>query len=75
LLTDYWDGLEQFFTPDQEILVARDTHAVLTAMDRSDAELDRMARAARDRVLTEHTATQRADELVALLAGALTTGV
>jgi spore maturation protein CgeB len=75
IVTDVWLGLEQFFTPGQEILGAADGDAVVAAMQASDAELGRIARAARDRVLTEHTAARRADELVTRLEGALTSRV
>jgi spore maturation protein CgeB len=75
LLTDGWAGLEQFFAPGHEILVATEPEAVVAAMAASDAELSRMARAARDRVLAEHTAARRAGELVMLLESALTSRV
>jgi hypothetical protein len=39
----------------------------MAALDRSDAELSRIGAAARERVLTEHTAARRAMELEMLL--------
>ncbi len=65
ILTDRWDGLEQFFTPGEEILVARDTAEALAALDTSDAELAALARRARERTLAEHTAQRRARQMVA----------
>jgi spore maturation protein CgeB len=75
LLTDHWEGLEQFFVPGREILVATDAEAVVSAMAIGDAELGRLRRAARDRVLAEHTADHRAEELVTMLESALTSRV
>ena len=65
ILTDDWDGLSQFFTPGEEILVAHDTDQALAALDLPDATLLAIARRARDRTLAEHTAQQRAREMVA----------
>ena len=60
ILSDHWEGIEQFFTPGVEILVARDGADALAALDRSDEELARIGRAARERALGEHTADHRA---------------
>ena len=67
MLSDWWQGLEAFFTPGQEILVARDTEDALAALDLDDAELARIARRARERTLAEHGAAQRAAELEAAI--------
>jgi spore maturation protein CgeB len=67
VLTDDWEGLETFFRPGEELLVARTTEDVLEALSRSPEELARIGRAAQERALTEHTATRRAEQLVALL--------
>jgi spore maturation protein CgeB len=67
LLTDAWEGLDAFLTPGREILVARSTADTTAALDRSDAELHRMARDARERTLAEHSSARRADELVAAI--------
>ena len=66
LLSDVWEGLDSFFTPDEEILLARSSDDVLAALDRSPEELARMASRARERVLAEHTAAHRARQLEAL---------
>lgn len=60
LLSDPWPGLEMFFEPGREILVARTTEEAVRALERSDAELARMASAARERTLAENTSEQRA---------------
>jgi spore maturation protein CgeB len=67
IVTDVWPGLADFFTPENEILPAGSADDVLSALDRDDAELARIGRAARDRTLTEHTSARRAAELVAAL--------
>lgn len=67
VLSDWWEGLDGFFVPGRELLVARTTADVVAHLSLSDAELARIARAARERTLAEHTADHRAAELVALL--------
>lgn len=67
VLSDTWDGLDKFFTPGSEILVADETKDALAAIGLSDAELARIGRAARDRVLAEHTSERRAEQLIGLL--------
>jgi spore maturation protein CgeB len=67
ILSDGWDGLDQFFTPGTEILVARTTEDVLSALAMSREELAKIGQAARDRALAAHTAERRADELEAVL--------
>jgi spore maturation protein CgeB len=63
ILTDTWDGLDSFFTPDEEILITRSAADTLAALERSGDELTRLAAAARERTLSEHTADRRALEL------------
>ena len=65
ILTDAWEGLDAFFTPGEEILVAHDTEGAMAAMDLPDATLAAMARRARERTLAEHTAARRARQMVA----------
>lgn len=71
LLSDAWEGLETFLTPGHEILVARTTEEAMEAISLPAEELRRVAAAARERVLDEHTADRRARELVALLEAAV----
>lgn len=71
VLTDSWDGLEDFFKPGSEVLIVRNADDVLAALDKSDAELKTIARAARERVLAQHTSSHRTEELLALLSGAM----
>jgi spore maturation protein CgeB len=74
ILTDAWEGLDAFFVPGDEVLVARGPDDTVRALAMDAAELDRVAAAARRRVLADHTAERRACELVALLEGALSVG-
>jgi spore maturation protein CgeB len=68
-VSDVWEGLDAFFTPGQEIFAAQNTDAVLAAIELSDAEIRRVAAAARERTLAEHTSAHRAQELIAALQG------
>jgi spore maturation protein CgeB len=67
VLTDVWEGLSDFFEPGSEILMASTTDDALAALETSDEELSRIARGARERTLSEHTADRRATELVAAI--------
>lgn len=67
ILSDGWPGIESFFAPGDEILIAESTADAVAALDLGAAELERIARAARERVLDEHSSARRADELIALL--------
>lgn len=70
IVTDQWMGLDEFFTPGEEILLAETADDVINAMQLGDAELNRIATAARARTLAEHTAARRAEQLRDLLASA-----
>jgi spore maturation protein CgeB len=70
LVTDVWPGLEAFFRPGEEVIGAAVTGDVVAALDLGDAEIDRIRRRARQRVLDEHTSAHRARELEAILAQA-----
>jgi hypothetical protein len=66
LLSDAWEGLDAFFAPGHEILVASSTEEALAALDLLDAELRRIAEAARARALEEHSSARRSREMLAL---------
>jgi spore maturation protein CgeB len=68
ILSDRWEGLEQFFRPGDEILVAGSTEEAKAALELPAAELAKIAAAARQRVLAEHTGERRACDLEAALA-------
>ncbi len=68
VITDRWPGLENFFAPDSEILVADnadDVERILRDLPHDDAA--RIGAAARARVLREHRAGHRAEQLEQLL--------
>lgn len=71
VLSDEWAGLDEFFRPGREILVARTTGDAVAALELGDDELARIARAARERVLAAHTSAHRARELETLVESAL----
>ena len=67
LITDAWEGIEQFLIPDREVLVARDGQDVaehLAALTPARAEA--IGQAALARVLAEHTYDLRAEQVDAL---------
>jgi spore maturation protein CgeB len=66
-VTDRWEGLEAFFEPGSEVLVAKGAADVLEALSRTRAEMQQLARRARERTLDEHTAAARARTLVRLV--------
>ena len=63
ILSDEWEGLDRFFEPGVEILIARTTDDAVAALDLTSDELGRIARAARERTLEEHTADRRVLDL------------
>jgi spore maturation protein CgeB len=67
VISDFWEGLDQFYTPGAEILIARDTTDTAAALQLSSAELRRISQRARERTLAEHTAERRAIDLESLL--------
>jgi len=64
IISDYWRGLEEFFTPGEEILVASRPEDVLQMLSNLGEEQSaRIGRRARERVLKRHTSAHRALEL------------
>ena len=63
LVSDTWEGIEQFFTPGEQIVLARSTAEVVEALGMSDGERLRMAEAAREHTLAHHTAAARVFQL------------
>jgi spore maturation protein CgeB len=76
LITDAWEGIEQFLKPDEEVLVARDGKDVVEHVRSLTHERARaIGNAALRRVLGEHTYAHRGGELDALLRNAMSTRV
>ena len=65
ILSDAWAGLDAFFQPGAEILVAGSTAEAIEALRMPPDALAAVARRARERTLDEHTAARRAAEMVA----------
>jgi spore maturation protein CgeB len=63
VVSDPWEGLETFFRPGEEILVAAGPGDVLDVLRLPADELAAIGRRARARVLAEHTAARRAEQL------------
>ena len=62
IITDVWEGLDHFFTPGEDILLAESSEDVLAHLDLPASELSRIAKRALERTLDEHTADRRAIE-------------
>jgi spore maturation protein CgeB len=68
LITDAWDGVEQFLEPGREILVAKDGQEVAGHLgELGPGRARAIGEAARARVLAEHTYDQRAAQVEAVL--------
>ncbi len=63
IVSDWWEGLDAFFEPGEEIVVAHNSPDVLRALSMIDAERQRIGRRGRERALDCHTATARAVDL------------
>lgn len=61
IISDMWDGIDTFFLPNREIVLAQNDKDVLHVLQAWPEERRRaLAHAARRRVLAEHTASHRA---------------
>jgi spore maturation protein CgeB len=67
IISDVWPGIGTVFTPDREIILADSADRVTRVLGREHEEI---GRAARLRVLAEHSAAHRAGELETELLGA-----
>jgi spore maturation protein CgeB len=68
IISDIWPGIDDLFVPGREIILARDTRDVIAALA---GDADAIGSAARDRVLSSHSADTRAAELETLLDAAI----
>ena len=67
LITDAWEGIELFLTPDKEVLVARDGQDVAEHVRALSGERAReIGQAALRRILAEHTYAHRGEQVDAL---------
>jgi spore maturation protein CgeB len=68
MISDRWPGIDHFFTPGSEILLPESTEEVIDILrGTSDDARRAIGLAARERILAEHTAEHRAEELEALV--------
>lgn len=69
IISDYWEGLEEFFEIGKEILIAQTPEDVLRYLrDLSESERLVIAHMARDRVSSNHTSAHRAVQLEGYIA-------
>jgi spore maturation protein CgeB len=72
IISDVWDGLSTFFTPGEEILLAKNADDVVGYLETLSPEQAReLGLRAQRRVLSEHTAAHRALELETCVLGLL----
>ncbi len=68
IITDYWEGIDFFFEPEKEILVAKNGAEVATILSELTAERAKaIGEAAYKKVLAAHTYNHRAEQLETLL--------
>lgn len=67
VVSDWWEGLDTFFTPGEEILIAESTADAISAISSASQDLRRIGQQARERALSCHTAAIRAQRLLELL--------
>lgn len=64
VISDFWEGLDSFFEPNEEILIANSSEESLYfLLETSETERRRLAAKARARVMASHTARHRVLEL------------
>lgn len=69
LITDAWEGVEEFLEPGRECLVARSGEEVARLLNQlTPVQARQIGQAARERVLRQHTYSHRASQLERLLA-------
>jgi spore maturation protein CgeB len=72
VISDSWNGLDTFFEPGREILIADESDAVLDYLyNLPEPERQAVGEQARERVMAAHTAAHRARELVEYLQASL----
>ncbi len=67
LLSDSWEGMNQFFEPGSEILVAETSEEATSALQLPDETWRALAQRARERTLEQHTGAHRSRELERIL--------
>lgn len=69
VISDFWPGIDQLFRPGEEIMLPRSTEEVVQILESTtDEERRAIGSALRERILREHAADQRAEQLERYLA-------
>lgn len=64
IISDWWPGLDELLTPDEDVLIADSAEAVLAMLrELPEARRQRVGRQGRARILAAHTAAHRVLEL------------
>ncbi|CAG1064974.1 hypothetical protein BAC1_00547 [uncultured bacterium] len=63
VISDWWEGLDEFFEPGSEIVIARDTDDVVDALGMDSSQRKKIGKLARERALGAHSSEARAGEL------------
>ncbi len=71
LISDKWEGIDEFFSPGEQIVLASTAQDTMDALGMSDEQRSRMAKAAREHTLLHHTAAARVRLLEGLCEQAL----
>jgi spore maturation protein CgeB len=73
IISDAWEGLDEFLTPNEDVLIVDDTGEVVDILESvSEKEWRQIGSSARERILSAHTSQHRAaqfEEIVASLRG------
>lgn len=67
IVSDWWEGLEEFFEPGKEILIAKSSVDAISALELDSGELENISHASQQRALDEHTALHRAAQLISVI--------
>jgi spore maturation protein CgeB len=67
VLSDWWEGLDTFFEPGEEILIASSKADTVAALQAGPDFLERIGRRANERAIDCHTAAIRARRLISLI--------
>lgn len=70
IISDCWPGIETFFEPDKEILLAHSSSDVISCLSHiTEDEARKIGRGAQERVLSKHSAHARASEFEEVVGG------
>jgi spore maturation protein CgeB len=67
IISDWWEGLDHFFTPGEEILVSHNAEQLINALSSDEHAMERLSTRARERTLDQYTGACRAHELLGYL--------